>query len=99
MLVSGPRLLRALRGEPRGKQESTYCGAPGDRAALLEGLGTRLRDMNYYRGNPHYLQRSLQEPVNIDTPEELGEYDDRINALLGRIFELEKSAFVPATDC
>jgi hypothetical protein len=69
MLVSGPRLIRALRGEPRGKQERTYCGAPGNREALLEGLGTRLRDMNYYRGNPHYLQRSLQEPVNIDTPD------------------------------
>ncbi len=44
--------------------------------------------------NGDYLDTVLK-----NTPEELGEYDDRINALLGRIFELEKSAFVPATDC
>jgi hypothetical protein len=25
--------------------------------------------MNYYRGDPLYLQRSLQDPVNIDTPD------------------------------
>lgn len=34
-----------------------------------------------------------------NTPEELGEYDDGINALLGCIFGLEKSAFIPAPDC
>ena len=68
MLVSGPRLLRALRGAPRGKEERIYCGAPDNCAALLEGLRTRHR----YNECRQALEESVGSrgvtPIVLDTP-------------------------------
>ena len=71
MLESGPRLLGAL-GAPRRKEKRTYCGAPGNCAALLEGLRTRHRDNEFYRLLERVLELEGIIPIVIDTPDAEG---------------------------
>jgi hypothetical protein len=109
-LLWRPRAIARLcsRGYVRVIVTTNFCRLV-KRALELEGIAPVVIDTPDAAEGTPLLPHSGCTVVKVNgdyldtriknTPVEFGEYDDRINALLARIFKVEMSVFISATDC